>query len=64
MLSSTGKVGFTSYESWYCFSPAKNNIKEAAVCVGKGLPSYGASGAEYDFYNWTNIMLEKAGVHI
>lgn len=64
LLSSTGEVGFTMYEPWYCFSPAKNNIKDAAACVEKGIPSYGAAEAEFNFYNWTNKMLEIAGVEV
>ena len=64
LLSSAGEVGFTMYETWYCFSPAKNNIKDAAACVAKGIPSYGAAEAEYNFYNWTNKVLETAGVEI
>lgn len=64
LLTSTGEVGFTTYEPWYCFSPAKNNIKDAAGCVAKGIPSYGAAEAEYNFYEWTNRMLEVAGVEI
>jgi len=64
LLSSTGEVGFTMYETWYCFSPAKNNITDAAKCVAKGIPSYGAAEAEYNFYNWTNKMLSTAGVDI
>jgi len=64
LLTSSGEVGFTMYETWYCFSPAKNNIKDAAACVAKGIPSYGAAEAEYNFYNWTNKMLELAGVQI
>jgi len=64
LLSSTGEVGFTMYETWYCFSPAKNNIKDAAACVAKGIPSYGAAEAEYNFYNWTNKVLAIAGVDI
>jgi hypothetical protein len=42
------------YETWYCFSPAKNNITDAAACVAKGIPSYGAAESEYNFYAWTN----------
>jgi hypothetical protein len=42
------------YETWYCFSPAKNNINDAAACVLKGIPSYGAAEAEYNFYAWAN----------
>ena len=64
LLSSTGEVGFTMYEPWYCFSPAKNNIKDAAACVAKGIPSYGAAEAEYNFLEWTNRMLSLAGVEI
>ena len=61
----TGKdalVGFTMYETWYCFSPAKNNVNDALNCSNKGLPSFGAAQAEFDFYNWTNKMLKVAGV--
>lgn len=64
LLTGTGEVGFTMYETWYCFSPAKNNIKDAAACVAKGIPSYGAAEAEYNFYTWTNKMLQLAGVDV
>ena len=64
LLKSTGEVGFTMYEPWFCFSPAKNNINDAAKCVEKGIPSYGAAEAEYNFYNWTNKMLEIAEVEV
>lgn len=64
LLSSTGEVGFTMYETWYCFSPVKNNIHDAAACVAKGIPSYGAAEAEFNFYNWTNRMLNLAGVDV
>ena len=64
LLSSTGEVGFTMYETWFCFSPAKNNITDAAACVSSGIPSYGAAEAEYNFFNWTNKVLALAGVEI
>ena len=64
LLQSTGEVGFTMYETWFVFSPAKNNIKDAAGCISKGIPSYGAAEAEYNFYEWTNKMLELANVDI
>jgi len=54
-------VGFTMYDTWYCFSPAKNNVNDALACSNKGLPSFGAAQAEFDFYNWTNQMLAIAG---
>ena len=31
LLSSSGQVGFTSFEAWYCFSPAKANIEASAA---------------------------------
>lgn len=64
LVTSKGAVGFTNYDTWYCFSPAKNNLKDAAVLHSKGMPSYGPSQAEYDFYNWTNKILQMAGVKI
>lgn len=64
LLTGKNQVGFTMYETWYCFSPAKNNIVDAAACVAKGIPSYGAAEAEYNFYNWTTKMLEIAGVNV
>ena len=64
LSQASSKVGFTMYETWFCFSPAKNNVKDALACHGKGLPSFGAAQAEFDFYNWTNKMLRIAGVDI
>jgi UDP-sugar pyrophosphorylase len=64
LLNSAGQVGFTMYETWYCFSPAKNNIKDAAALIAKGMPSYGAAEAEYNYYLWTNKMLALAGVKV
>lgn len=64
LLSSKGAVGFTTYETWYSFSPVKNNIKDAAALFAKKMPPYGGSSGEYDFYNWTNEVLQKIGVEI
>ena len=64
LLTGTGEVGFTMYEPWYCFSPAKNNIKDAAACIAKGIPSYGAAEAEYNFYEWANRIMGLAGVNV
>jgi UDP-sugar pyrophosphorylase len=27
-----GSVGFTTYPTWFCFSPAKNNATDALAC--------------------------------
>ena len=64
LLSGAGEVGYTMYEPWFVFSPAKNNVKDAAACVAKGIPSYGAAEAEYNFLNWTNKVFEHVGVDI
>jgi UDP-sugar pyrophosphorylase len=61
---SDNSVGFTTYPTWFCFSPAKNNSEDALACFKKEIPSYGAAQAEFDFYNWTNLMLELIGVKI
>ena len=52
------------YETWFCFSPAKNNVNDALACFNRGLPSFGAAQAEFDFYAWNNRMLRLAGVDI
>ena len=65
LLSNKGAVGLTTYPTWYVFSPVKNNVKDGAALMNKGLPSFGAAQGEYDFYNWTNNVLEKVvGVKI
>ena len=50
----TPQVGFTMYDRWFCYSPAKNKLSDAKGLVEQNLPSYGAAQAEYDFYSWTN----------
>lgn len=64
LLNSTGEVGYTMYDTWYCFSPAKASMEAAAASFAKGMPTYGAAEAEFNFYNWTNKMLTKAGVNV
>lgn len=64
LQQAANKVGFTMYETWFCFSPAKNNVTDAKNCHAKGLPSFGAAQAEFDFYNWTNKMLKLVGVNV
>ena len=57
-------VGFTMYEAWYCFSPAKNNCTDAINCNKKGLPMFSPASAEFDMYNWNIKMMELAGAKI
>ena len=64
LLSSKGAVGFTTYETWYSFSPVKNNLAEVAALFKKGMPTFGGAQGEHDFYNWTNQVLQQAGVQV
>ena len=64
LLSSQGEVGFTMYETWFCFSPAKNNIADAIKEMAAKKPSYGAGEAELNYYNWNNKMLSLVGVQV
>lgn len=65
LLTAKGAVGFTTYDTWYSFSPVKNNIKDAAVLSGKNMPSFGGAQGEYDFYHWSNkVLAQIGGVHI
>lgn len=59
LISSKGAVGLTTYPTWFCFSPVKNNVRDSAALQAKGMPSFGAAQGEYDFYNWTNNVLEQ-----
>ena len=43
LSSEQSLVGFTTYDTWFCFSPAKNNVTDALACHKKGLPSFGAA---------------------
>lgn len=61
LLTAKGVVGFTTYDTWYSFSPVKNNIKDAAVLSAKNMPSFGGAQGEYDFYHWSNKILASIG---
>lgn len=58
------RVGYTMYDAWYCFSPAKNNVTEAQNLHKKNMPCFAMASAEYDMYNWNIRMLQNAGVQI
>ena len=61
LLSSAEGVGFSTYDYWFCFSPAKNSVEASAKCIEQGIPSYGAAEAEFNYYNWARKMFEIAG---
>lgn len=50
LLTNKGAVGFTTYETWFCFSPVKNNVKDGAVLSAKGMPTFSAGQGEHEFY--------------
>ena len=51
-------IGFTEFDTWFAFSPLKNNIRDAKTLHNKGLPSMGAAENEFMFYYWSNRVLE------
>jgi len=59
LLTNKGTVGFTTYDTWFCFSPVKNKHQDGAGLFAKGLSSQGACQGEWDFYNWTNKILSE-----
>jgi len=64
LMFKQGSIGFTMYEHFMCWTPVKNNIVDAATCLKKGIQSYGAAEGEFNFYNWTSIIFERAGIKI
>ncbi|CAN0437303.1 unnamed protein product [Ascophyllum nodosum] len=49
-LGNSAKIGFTSFDKWLTFSPAKNGLESAAESAADGVPPSTASSAEFDFY--------------
>lgn len=44
------QIGFTSFDKWLTFSPAKNDLESAAAAAADGVPPGTASSAEAEFY--------------
>ena len=44
------QIGFTSFDKWLTFSPAKNDLESAAAAAAEGVPPGTASSAESEFY--------------
>ncbi|CAM9710626.1 unnamed protein product [Laminaria digitata] len=49
-LGNSAKIGFTSFDKWLTFSPAKNDLESAAAAAAEGVPPGTASSAESEFY--------------
>ena len=62
LLNNGEKVGFTSYERWFCFSACKNNLADACGKLKKNQTPESAFSVEQDifFYN-KKIMKEIIG---
>jgi UDP-sugar pyrophosphorylase len=54
------RIGFTSFEKWLSFSPAKNSLDAGAKGIASGVPPATASSAEMEFYQSHALKLEKA----
>ena len=55
------KVGFTMLPAWFCYSPCKNNIVDAAVSIQNDIPAGCAYTAESDQYNVYVRLLKHLG---
>ncbi len=58
LLVNNEKVGFSSYEKWFCFTTCKNNLKDGCDKLKKGISAETAFSEEQDIYNW-NIKILK-----
>ena len=54
-------IGFTTFERWLSFSPAKNDLEAGAGLTDKGDPPSTASSAEFDVYAMHARRLAVAG---
>jgi len=63
VLPSSSPVGFTTAPAWLCYSPCKNNAKDAADSAAQGVPASAAWTAESDQYFCKAEMLRLLGVN-
>ena len=61
ILGRNAKVGFTSAPAWLCYSPCKNNAKDAADMARRGVPGGSAVTAEADQYNANAHLMRLLG---
>jgi len=60
------KVGFTTFERWCAFSPAKNDLAAARASFAAGEPPGAAGSAEFEYYaaHATRLGLAAKGEHV
>lgn len=63
-MGSEARIGFTSFEKWLSFSPAKNNLEAGAKGLASGVPPATASSAEMEFYRSHATKLKAAGAQV
>ena len=61
LLKNGEKVGFTSYPRWFCFSPCKNNLKDACDKLKKKIGPESAFSVEQDIFAYNCKMIEQFG---
>ena len=61
LLKSGEKVGFTSYDRWFCFSACKNNLKDACSKLKKNQSPESAFSVEQDIFIFNRKILEIIG---
>lgn len=64
LLSSEAKVGFTVLPDWICYSPCKNNLKDAAASVANGVPAACCFTAESAQYFVFAELLRRMGANV
>lgn len=63
-LGPSAVIGFTSFDKWLSFSPAKNSLDAGAKSVGSGVPPATASSAEMELYRCNARKLSVAGAQV
>ncbi len=61
LLNNGEKVGFTSYERWFCFSACKNNLNDACGKLKKKQTPESAFSVEQDIFIYNKKIMEIIG---
>jgi len=64
LLGPEAKVGFTSFERWFAFSPVKNSIPEALKAAEKGVYAASPGAGEAAVFDANARLLRLAGVDL
>ena len=64
LLERSAQVGFSTAPAWICYSPCKNNAKDAAASAAQGVPAGSAWTAESDQYWCKAEMLRQLGANV